>query len=358
MLAPWWPGIKPVRLIKWLPMWHAQAARHAKLGRDAIQRMPPGACPGGGTVAPPTGPGEAADAACDKTPYNACHRALVPVVARWRFRPGRAGQPTRLATRPHTTWHGGASDRAGRGSRRGLRQDPIHRGTVALPTGPGEAADAACDKTPYNVARWRFRPGRARQPTPPATRPHTPWHGGASDRAGRGSRRRLRQDPIQRGTVAPPTGPGETADAACDKTPYNACHRALVPVVARWRFRPGRAGQPTPPATRPHTTHATGRLSRWWHGGASDRAGRGSRRRLRQDPIHRGTVARPAGPGGAADAACDKTPYNACHRALVPVVARWRLRPGRAGQPTPPAPPAGRAGPPRHANAAPTAGRR
>ncbi len=264
----------------------------------------------------------------DGTPYNACHRALVPVVARWRFRPGRPGQPTPPATRPHTThatgrlsrwWHGGASGRAGRGSRRGLRQDPIQRGTVALPTGPGGAADAACDKTPYTVARWRFRPGRARQPTPPATRPHTPWHGGASGRAGRDSRRRLRQDPIHRGTVALPTGPGETADAACDKTPYN---------VARWRLRPGRARQPTPPATRPHTP---------WHGGASDRAGRGSRRRLRQDPIQRmppgacpggGTVAPPTGPAEAADAACDKTPYT---------VARWRVRPGRAGQPTPPA---------------------
>ena len=67
MLAPWWPGIKRARLIKWLPMYQARAARRAKRGRDGTQRMPPGACPGGGTVARPAGPGEATDAVSAET---------------------------------------------------------------------------------------------------------------------------------------------------------------------------------------------------------------------------------------------------------------------------------------------------
>jgi hypothetical protein len=226
---------------------------------------------------------------------------------------GRAGRGNRRSFRRdlHITWHGGASGRAGRGGPRRFRRD-LHI------TWCGAASGRA-----GRGSRRRFRRDL-----------HITWHGGASGRAGRvGSNSCYGR----RGSLSPSwSAPGSgrrpaRGDALCRP-------RALRPWCADGRLIPGTSargqgaghdglamsalqGESCWPGCRRrfrrdlHTTHATGRLSRWWHGGASGWAGRGSRRRFRRD-LHithatgrltrwwhggacpgGGTVAPPAGPG-------------------------------------------------------------
>ena len=250
---------------------------------------------------------------------------------------GRAGRGSRRRFRRdlHITWHGGAAGRAGRCSRRRFRRD-LHI------TWHGGASGWA-----GRGSRRRFRRNL-----------HITWHGGASGWAGRGNRCRFRRDLHitwhggasgragrvgsnscygRRGSLSPSwSAPGSgrrpaRGDALCRP-------RALRPWCADGRLIPGTSargqgaghdglamsalqGESCWPGCRRrfrrdlHTTHATGRLSRWWHGGASGWAGRGSRRRFRRD-LHithatgrltrwwhggacpgGGTVAPPAGPG-------------------------------------------------------------
>ena len=166
----------------------------------------------------------------------------------------RPARPTQVSPKPLTPSHGGASHRPGRRSRRKLRQHPLHPPTVPLPAG---TADAGSAKTPYTPARWRFRPARPAQPTHAPPTPLAPWHGGASDRPGRHSRRTLRQHPVHRGTVALPTGPAGTADARSANTPCTVALVALPPPRRHLPRQPCRKHSETPirPA-RPRPTSA------------------------------------------------------------------------------------------------------
>jgi hypothetical protein len=65
-LAPWRAALARARMIKRLMNSQDRAARGAKLGQDAMQPRPPGACPGGGTV----GPGGATGAGSDTNSMN------------------------------------------------------------------------------------------------------------------------------------------------------------------------------------------------------------------------------------------------------------------------------------------------
>ncbi len=195
-------------------------------------------------------------------------RLFPPAAAIWQIR-----------TRPHATPATGQLARWWRSGRRGVDR------TTAWPRPAGRFRQNA-GKTPCNVARW-CRWGVAR---------------------------------ADRSAAWPRAGGAVPANAG--KTPCNACHRALVPVVARrWR-RAGRRGWAGPgpvlgPAggsgkmrARPHAT---------WRGGA-DGGGAGAHR----------TAAWPRA-GGAVQANAGNTPCTACHRALVPVVARRWRRAGRRG---------------------------
>ncbi len=373
MRAPWRTATKRSRLIKCVLIYQAHAARRANLPHDAKRSLPPGTCPGSGTVPPPAAPGQDCQRRLPRRPCNG---------ARCRPPAGRAGRDSRrpAATTPHATGRGAASGWAGRDGDDASRRYPMQRGKVSRAGGLGGTADAIGDDTPCNGAWCRLRVGPGGRPTPPATTPHATGHGAASGRAGRDGRRppattphatgrgaasgwagrdgrrRLRRHPMQRGAVPPPGGPGGTADDACDDTPCNGAlvphsgwagrdgrrrlrrhpmQRGTVPPPggpggtaadacddtpcngARCRLRVGRAGRPTTPATTPH---ATG------HGAASGWAGRDGRRRLRRHPMQPGTVPPPAGPGGTAADACDDTPCNGERCAPARNRAGWCCR--------------------------------
>ncbi len=232
------------------------------------------------TVALPTGPAGAADANFANTPCTLprCHfrpaqptqappKPLTPshgatsdrladtadanfaktpcTLPRCHFRPA---QPTQAPPKPLTPWHGGASDRPGRHSRRMLRQHPLHRGTVALPTGPAGTADARSANTPCTVARWRFRPARPAQPTHAPPTPLAPWRRWRSRRHGSTSRvNRAASTPKPRSA---PRGPGPRAPVRSGPrgphAPWHGmAHRGAIP--------PGRFAAP-PPTTWRHTS--------------------------------------------------------------------------------------------------------
>src|SRR5208283_3409698 len=60
-LAPWKAALKRARMVKRLMRSQDRAARLAKPGRGPLRGLPPGTCPGGGTVRPGGQAGEDSD---------------------------------------------------------------------------------------------------------------------------------------------------------------------------------------------------------------------------------------------------------------------------------------------------------
>jgi hypothetical protein len=186
-LAPWKLAIARARTARRQTMHPEQTAeseilginpmtpRHEQFGQDHTRHLPPGACPGGGTVAHPTGPAGVDDAGRAET---SIHRGTVaqPIGAAGADDAGCAETSIQRGTVTHPTGPAGADDS-------GRAETSIQRGTVAHPTGAAGADDAGCAET--SIHR-----GTVAHPTGAA----------GADGAGRA------ETSIQRGTVRPTEG--------------------------------------------------------------------------------------------------------------------------------------------------------
>ena len=272
------------------------ASRTAAKGRAVGSRRDPG-------MRCAAGPGENAD----KTPYT---------LARWRLRPARPAQPMRGPTKPHTPWHGDVRP-ARPGWQPAAQRSRVHPAAAHL---RGVHESRLSEPTPWKLAQQPARLRRAKSPP----RPHTPLHGGASDRPGRHSRCVRRQSPhapwhgdvrpgrpgsqpaVQRSRAHPATGRPRRMHESRSPEP-------TLRSLAQPPARPRRAKSPP----RPHTP---------LHGGASDRPVQHGQCVGRQNPL--------APWHGDASGRVDRagTPRGIAHRATrdgpsprAPRAPRWIL---------------------------------
>ena len=256
------------------------APRREQFGQEQTRHLPRDACPGGGTVAHLAGPDGANDAGRAATPVQRETVAHLSGPAG----PDDAGcaetfmqrMPPGACPGGGTVTHRAVSAGADNADRAATL---MQRETVAHATGPAGEDDAGRAET----SMQRLPPGAC---PGDGTVAHLAGPDGAND-AGRAA------TPMQRETVAHLSGPARPDDAGRAETfmqrmPPGACPgggtaaprtgaagadnagRAATPMqretVARLS-RAGRAGR-CGPRRDLHATPATGRLSRWWHGGA------------------------------------------------------------------------------------------